>query len=89
MTRLLLEQMREIGPVKIAVITEVRVDVRASSLGVGGHGEKKPRFVLLEDGVELEAFDPNGARVTLADLEAVCPELLDAFRKGAAPASSN
>ena len=81
MTRLVLDKVQRVGAVRLAVIAELRANLNSGSHIVSCHGEKIPRFVLLEDNTELKAYNPNGAPVPLADVEARCPELLAKFRE--------
>ena len=79
MTRLVLDQDRTIAGTRMAVISDVEVEVTSRQVLMAGTGRKTPRFVLIEQFGELMAFTPRGSSVPLSEVERLCPALLTEF----------
>jgi hypothetical protein len=68
-----LDKVVHIGPCQITALSECTVKAthfRATALVTG---QKRPVAILIKQGMELTAFEPNGTPITREQVETLCP----------------
>ncbi|AXI49153.1 hypothetical protein C1J03_23890 (plasmid) [Sulfitobacter sp. SK012] len=68
-----LDKVVQIGPRQITALSECTViatNCRATALVAG---QKRPVAILIKQGMELTAFEPDGTPITRKQVETLCP----------------
>jgi len=79
-----LDPPRRIGARRVAALVSTRIDRGRWPGGVSVFADKRPVAILIAEGATVRAFRPDGAPMTLAEVDVLCPGAVDRVHTGGA-----